>query len=174
MPLEFDIKLKAKDMFRFNMYQTYTSFSGWFSIVVSVGLFGMAGYAIFEYGKAALPNIILYTCAAIFMLFYMPINLWFRAGKSIAASPVLSNTLHYHVDENGFTVTQGEASGVLGWKQIYKMIATKSMVLVYSNRINAYVIPREQLGENYVQLAKIATKKLPKFRRRIKVTVKDV
>ena len=89
-------------------------------------------------------------------------------------SPVLSNTLHYMVNEDGFTVTQGEANGVLAWKQIYKMVATKKLVLVYSNRIHAYVIPREQLGEYYVPLAKLARTKLPKYRFKMKVTIKDV
>lgn len=174
MPLEFDIKLKAKDMFLFNMYQTYTSFSGWFSIIFGGALLASAGYAFVEYGKAGYGNAVLYAAAGIFLLVYMPFTLWMRAGRSIKASPVLSNALHYYVDADGFTVTQGEASGVLAWKQIYKMVATKSNVLVYSNRMNAYVIPREQLGELYVPLAKLATDKLPKFRVRMKVTIKDV
>ena len=67
-------------------------------------------------------------------------------------------------DENGFTVSQGEESANLPWDQIYKMVATKSNVLVYSTRINAYIIPREQLGEQYKELAKIANEKLPKHR----------
>ena len=73
-------------------------------------------------------------------------------------------TLHYLVDEKGFTVSQGEESANLPWDQIYKMVATKSNVLVYSTRINAYIIPREQLGEQYKDLAKIANEKLPKHR----------
>ena len=36
MKIEFDIKLSPKDMYRFNMYQTYTGFHGWFSIIVSI------------------------------------------------------------------------------------------------------------------------------------------
>ena len=32
------------------------------------------------------------------------------------------------------------------------MVATKHNVLVYSSRINAYVIPRAQLGESYAAL----------------------
>ena len=67
-------------------------------------------------------------------------------------------------DEKGFTVSQGEESANLPWDQIYKMVATKSNVLVYSTRINAYIIPREQLGEQYKDLAKIANEKLPKHR----------
>lgn len=171
MPIEYDIKLEAKDMFRFNMYQTYSGFSGLSSILFSVALFGLA---IYSYGDVPTTNTILYVAIGILLLVYMPVTLWLRAKQSLKASPVLSNTLHYVVDADGFTVTQGESSGVLAWKQVYKMVATKHLVLVYSNRINAYVIPRKQLGELYVPLAKLAREKLPKYRFRMKVTIKDV
>lgn len=161
-------------MFRFNMYQTYTSFSGWSSVLFAAALFGLSGYTFYTYGMGMAAKAILYAGAGLFLLLYMPFTLWLRAGKSLKASPVLSSVLHYHVDEDGFTVTQGEASGILAWKQIYKMVATKHNVLVYSNRMNAYVIPRAQLGEDYVILAKQAVSKLPKFRVRMKVTIKDV
>ena len=128
--MQFDIKLKSQDMYRFNMYQTYTGFHGWFSIIVSIIIFIVAGLT---YG-------------------------------GLVASEVLRGTLHYLVDEKGFTVSQGEESANLPWDQIYKMVATKSNVLVYSTRINAYIIPREQLGEQYKDLAKIANEKLPKHR----------
>jgi len=75
-----------------------------------------------------------------------------------------ASKMHRFLDENGFTVSQGEESAKLPWDQIYKMVATKSNVLVYSTRINAYIIPREQLGEQYKELAKIANEKLPKHR----------
>ena len=41
--MQFDIKLKSQDMYRFNMYQTYTGFHGWFSIIVSIIIFIVAG-----------------------------------------------------------------------------------------------------------------------------------
>jgi hypothetical protein len=72
------------------------------------------------------------------------------------------------VGDEGIQVTQGEASALLQWEQIYKMVATKSNVLVYSNRTNAYVIPREQLGEKYAALAELAQAKLPKYRVKMK------
>ena len=40
----------------------------------------------------------------------------------------------------------------------------KKQCFGYSTRINAYIIPREQLGEQYKELAKIANEKLPKHR----------
>lgn len=97
-------------------------------------------------------------------IIYAGVTLWLRSKSALAASEVLRGTLHYLVDENGFTVSQGEESANLPWDQIYKMVATKSNVLVYSTRINAYIIPREQLGEQYKDLAKIANEKLPKHR----------
>ena len=171
MLLEFDIKLESKDMFRFNMYQTYSGFSGLSSIVFAIIMFGLTVYT---YGEIPTVNTVMYIGIGILLLVYIPITLWLRAKQTLKASPVLSSILHYAVDEDGFTVTQGEASGVLAWKQIYKMVATKHLVLVYSNRINAYVIPKKQLGEQYVTLAKLAREKLPKYRFRMKVTIKDV
>lgn len=171
MPLEFDIKLASRDMFLFNMYQTYSGFSGISSIVFAIALFGLSVYT---YGEVALTNTVMYVLFGVILLLYMPVTLWLRAKQTLKASPVLSNELHYLINEDGFTVTQGEASGVLSWKQVYKMVATKHLVLVYSNRINAYVIPRRQLGEQYVPLAKLVREKLPKYRFRMKVTIKDV
>ena len=112
---------------------------------------------------------VIYVIFGIVFLFYSPVTLYLHAKRNIARSEVLSKSLHYHVDEeNGFTVSQDGESANLPWKQIYKMVATKSNVLVYSNRTNAYVIPRAQLGDNYEALAALANKQLEKFRVKMK------
>ena len=102
------------------------------------------------------------------ILFYMPVTLYLRSKQRIAASEVLKNSLHYCVDGEGISVTQGDADAKLMWDQVYKMVSTKNNVLVYSNRVNAYVIPRQQLGEKYCELAEIAKEKLPKYRVKLK------
>lgn len=162
MPIEFDITLTPKDMYRFNMYQTYSGFHGWFSVIVSIFIFVIAGTT---YGDIESTYTILYVVFGIVFLVYPPVSLNIRSKHALASSEVLRNTLHYAVSENGFTVSQGEASAELPWTQIYKMVATKCNVLVYSNRTNAYVIPREQLGEEtYRALAEMANFKLEKYR----------
>lgn len=40
MNTAFDIKLEAKDLFRFNMYQTYTGLQGWISIILGILAWG--------------------------------------------------------------------------------------------------------------------------------------
>ena len=43
MNTAFDIKLEAKDLSRFNMYQTHTGLQGWISIILGILAFVMAG-----------------------------------------------------------------------------------------------------------------------------------
>lgn len=102
--MQFDIKLKSQDMYRFNMYQTYTGFHGWFSIIVSIIIFIVAGLT---YGGLDITYTVLYIAFGIIFLLYMPVTLWLRSKSALAASEVLRGTLHYLVDENGFTVSQG-------------------------------------------------------------------
>ena len=166
MDIEFDITLTPKDMYRFNMYQTYTGFQGWFSVIISVFLFVVAGLT---FGEVTGTRTLLYVLLGILFLIYMPVTLYLRSKHNIAVSEVLKHPLHFTVGEKGFTVSQKEESAELPWEQIYKMVGTKSNVLVYSSRINAYIIPRAQLGDKYADLAELGKEKLPKYRIKMKV-----
>lgn len=159
--VEFDIKLTSQDMYRFNMYQIYSGMQGWVSIFMAILLWVVAGKT---YGEVTMTYTILYIVFGAVFLFYLPLSLYMRAKHSIAVSQELRDTLHYVVGESGFKVSQGEANAELKWEQIYKMVATRHNVLVYSNRINAYVIPKNQLGESYTPLAELANAKLEKHR----------
>lgn len=165
MPIEFDITLTPRDMYRFNMYQAYSGSQGFISVILSVIAFVMAGMT---YGTVELLYTALYIIFGIILLIYIPASLYLRSKQSLAASKVLREPLHYKVTEDGFHVSQGEENAQLPWEQIYKMTATKSLVLVYSSRIHAYVIPRAQLGNSYMELAKLAGRKLPKHRIKMK------
>lgn len=165
MPLKFDITLTAEDMYRFNMYQTYSGFHGWFSIAFSILIFVVAGVT---RGKIEAAYTALYIVFGIVFLVYPPVSLYLRSKRTLAMSEVLRGTLHYEVDEEGLHVSRKEESALLPWEQVYKMVATKHNVLVYSSRINAYVIPRAQLGESYAALQTQAAAHLPAYRLKMK------
>lgn len=165
MQIEFDITLTPKDMYRFNMYQTYTGFQGWFSILISILIFVVAGLT---RGDVETMYTVIYVLFGAVFLFYMPVTLLLRSKHSLASSEVLSRPLHYAVGEDGFAVSQGDAAAELPWDGIYKLAVTKKNVLVYSSRTNAYVIPREQIKEQYETLAELAKKKLPGYRLKLK------
>lgn len=165
MPVEFDIKLEVKDMYRFNMYHSYTGFQGILSIIVAVIAFV---FAFKTYGNVTIEYTLLYVIFGIVFLLYMPMSIYTGAKRQILMSEVMKNALHYKVDDSGIVTSQGEQSAQLNWNQIYKIIETKSNILVYSSRKNAYIIPKEQLGTSRNDLAEIFKKNMEPFRLKIK------
>ena len=163
--IEFDITLTQKDMYRFNLYQTYTGFQGWLSVLAGI-LFVAAGVI---YGKTEPLHCVLYIVFGIVLLVYLPAGLYLRSKKRFMTTDSLKKPLHYQIAEEGITVSQEGENAALPWEQIYKMTVNKSQVLIYSGRVNAFVIPRAQLGEHWGPLAELATKKLPKYRLKMKV-----
>ena len=111
---------------------------------------------------------VMYGIFFVIFIGYIPVTLWTKAKLALKSNKVLADTLHYEVSEDGIRVTQGEESGELPWKQIYKMISTRNNVLIYSGRKNAYIIPKSQLDGQYDRLAELANDRLEKFRVKMK------
>ena len=165
MEISFDIKLTPKDLFRFNMFQTYTTTQGPTSIILAIIVIVMS---VVSFRDGQIGYGLLYIAAAVLFVVYIPGSLWGRAKAALKKNEVLAGTLHYQVSEKGIEVFQGEDSGLLPWDAIYKMVSNQKQVLIYSNRVNAYIIPREQLGDKYDALKEIARKQLPNYRLRMK------
>lgn len=165
MTVAFDIKPQAKDLYRFNMHKTYTGLYGWVSIILAVLAFIMAAVTI---GQTEVLYTILYLACGVLFLCYLPIALWRSANHVIKTNEVLSGTVHYELSEDGIRLTQGEENGELMWSEVYKLTADAKLVLIYVNRQNAYIIPREQIGDKYAELKELATKQLEKYRVKFK------
>ncbi len=165
MPIEFDIKITDKDMYRFNMHHAYTGFQGIFAAVIGIAVLVVA---VLTMNKVDVTYTLLYFLFGIIFLVYTPVNLKLRSKRQILASPVLKESLHYKVDEEGIHVMVGEQTADLPWNMIYKVVSTRSNLLIYSSRVNAYVIPLEQLGDQYEAVKALAEAKLESYRRRLK------
>jgi predicted transcriptional regulator len=72
--------------------------------------------------------------------------------------------IHYTFDENGVTTSVGEQQATIPWKQLYKLVSTKRMVLIYGGRIRANVIPRDQMGDSFDALYELAKSRMDKYR----------
>lgn len=165
MKVSFDVKLQVKDLYRFNIYQAYTGIQGWVSIVLGILAFVNAQVS---YGEKAFEYTFLYLAVGLLFWFYMPVSFWFRAKLTLKTNAVLANELHYEVSEEQIHVTQNEEEGELPWDAIYKLVSNKHQILIYTTRINAYIIPREQIGDQYAGFKEIAEKKLERFRLKLK------
>ena len=161
MSVEFETAITDKDMYRFNLYHAYHGFQGICATLVGVWVMIMA---IVTFGKVEIMYTMLYTVFGIVFLVYVPGSLYLRSKQQIRSSKALQQALHYRIDDAGVHVSQGEETADLEWKHIYKMVSTKNQLLIYSNRVNAYVIPREAIGQQYETVVGLAINHLESYR----------
>jgi len=166
MKVSFDIKLDAKDLYKFNIAQAYKGMQGFLSILLPVLVFA---YAVTSYGSVSLGSTLVYVGLGIMFLVYVPISLWLRVKKLVNdPNNALSKSIHYDFEEEVIRVSVEEENVEFMWENIFQMKETSNLVLVYTNRINAYILPKEQLGEQYNGLSELAHKKLEKYRIKMK------
>lgn len=165
MNTQFDMQITAKDLYKFNMRQVYTSLSGAIGVVMPIVCIVMA---FVEFSKGIYSYFALYLGFGVLLLLYMPVSLWFRAKSVMKKGSAISGVLHYDVDENAIKVSVKGEKAELPWNMIYKVIETKSMILVYSSRVNAYILMKDQMGETCAPFKEIATKNLEKYRLKLK------
>lgn len=165
METKFDIQLTHKDLYGFNIYQAYRGSQGMLSLLIGFIVFVMAGISIYQ---SNISSAFLYIAFGVIVIAYIPGSLWLRVKQTMMTNEVLSGVLTYEVNETVIKVKAGEETAELPWEMVYKFIANDKRALIYSNRINAYVIPRTQLGDKYETLIELAANALPKYRVRIK------
>lgn len=162
MKVEFEIRLAAKDLYKFNMRQAYRGMQGALSIILPVLIFLYAGST---FGQVSLGSTLIYTGLGVVFLVYVPISLWLRVQKIVTdPANALSKSLHYTFTESAIRVQVEDESVEFQWENIYMMKQAGNLLLVYTNRINAYILPLEQVGEQYESLSALAHKKLQKHR----------
>ena len=161
MKVTFDVKLTSNDVFRFNIYQAYRGMQGIISVLLPAIIIGAV---IKNYSEFGLANALLYLAIAIVLFAYVPVSLWFRSKKVLKTNEVLANTLHFEFEEETICVSQDDQKAEFKWENVYKLVATKKLVLLYTNRLNAYIIPREQIKDAYADLATLAKSQLERSR----------
>lgn len=151
MELEFDVKINTSVLYDYMLYHTYTSLSGILGSVV--GVFLLFGYM--RQGH------FLYLAAGIFVLAYLPCVLWVKSAGQVKRTPAFQKPLHYRLDEEGVTVSQGETTQLLPWENVYKAISTKASIILYMSRMNAWIFPRKALGDNLPKALEIISTHMP-------------
>ena len=166
MKVTLDIKLDAKDLFKFNMMQAYRGMQGSLSIILPILVFA---YAVTSYGTVGIGSTLVYIGLGIMFLVYVPVSLWLRVNKTVKdENNALSKSIHYEFEEETIRVSVGEESVEFKWENIFQMKTSGNLLLLYTNRINAYIFPLAQVGDNYEALSKLAHSKLEKYRIRMK------
>lgn len=139
------VKLQTKDMYHFLLHHTYTSFSGLFGVLLSIGSILMLIFNFDNYDDTA--KVLLVFVASMFLVIN-PCILFIKAKNQIVSNPVYKNSIEYTFGEDGITVMQGEQQAFLEWNLVLRIVETKKDVFIYTTKINAFIFPVEIMGEN--------------------------
>ena len=159
MKLEFDVKVTEKDLYSFNIEQAYKGSQGVISLLFAVLL---AAAAVLSAQKGNTEYVVLYIIVGILVLLYVPFSLKGRVKMIMKTNEVFSKPLHFEIDEKNIKVSQGDEMAV------YRFVANDKRILIFSNRKNAYILSKEQLGDSYEPLKELAGSTLEKYRLKIK------
>ncbi len=163
--IELDVTMTFEDMYRFNLYHVYHNSQGILSIVIAVLLVLVS---VLSWGDVNVAYNVLYLLASVLIVLYIPFSLRGKVKKQMKNSEVYQQPIHYTFDESGITTCFGEQSVTMPWKQLYKIVSTKHMVLLYGGRIRANVIPRDQLADQYEALYELAKAQVDSYRFKMK------
>lgn len=156
--LEFDIKIEAGDLYDYMLRHSYNSASG-----IIGSCFG-ALLVVFAFGTGQW----LYLVLGAVMLLYLPWTLFIRSRKQILGNASFAKPLHYKLDEEGLTISQGEDSVQYLWEEMHKAVSTGRSIILYTSPVNATIFPKMQLEDKKPALIEMISTHMPPARVKIR------
>lgn len=148
--VELDIKIKSVDLYDFMLMHNYSQVSGLLGSTLGALMIVAGVYK--QYW--------LFVIAGVVVLLYLPWVLLVKSGQQ-ATSPVFKEPLHYVLDENGITVSQGEATTTQSWDDMVKAVSTSRSIIVYTSRVNATIFPKSQMLDKKAAVIEMISTHMP-------------
>lgn len=134
--LEFDIRIKSSDLYDYKLYHTYHGTQGLLGACL-----GALAVLVFLGNRQ-----VVYLIAGFAILGYLPWSLYLKSKRQVLTNPAFQNPLHYVIREEGIAVSQGENTEFQKWEDMHKAVSTGKSIIVYTNKVNACIFPRRELG----------------------------
>lgn len=149
--LELTVKIEAGDLYDYMLMHSYNSAAG-----VVGSTFG-AILLIFAFATGQWLFILL----GLVMLLYLPWTLFLKSRTQLLNNPAFQEPLRYTLDEEGLTVSQGEAMEKMAWGDMHKAVSTGRSIILYTSRVNATIFPKRQLGDQKTAVIEMISTHMP-------------
>lgn len=151
--MEFNIQIKAGDLYDYMLRHTYHGAQGLLGSCV-----GALAILLFLGNHQ-----VIYLIAGIVLLVYLPWTLFLKSRQQMVTTPAFKKPLHYVLNEEGISVSQEGVTECQKWEDMHKAVSTSKSIIVYTNPVNACIFPRRELGDKQQQvIAYISTHMDPK------------
>ncbi len=149
--VELDIKIEAGDLYDYMLMHHFSSAAG-----VMGGTLGALMIIVSLSTKQWL-----FLIGGIVLLLYLPWTLFIKSRQQALNNPVFKQPLHYVLDEQGITISQGEESTSQSWEQMVKAVSTSKSIIVYTSRVNATIFPKKQMGDKTASVVEVISRNMP-------------
>lgn len=149
--VELDVKITAGDLYDFMLMHSYSQPSGIMGSVLGALMI-----------IVALPqkNWLL-LIGGIVLLLYLPWVLFLKSRQQVLGNTVFAQPLHYILDENGITISQGETQATQSWDDMVKAVSTGRSIIVYTSKVNATIFPKAQMGDRKTSVIEMISTNMP-------------
>ncbi len=149
--VEFDVKMTAGDLYDFLLRHNYNSLSGLLASIL--GALGVIVGLSTHYW--------IYLILGVVILVYLPWALLIKSKQAVVSNPIFKETMHYTLDENGISMTQGETTGTLKWEDCLKAVSTSRSIMVYTAKNAATIFPKNQLKDKTTDVIEMISTHMP-------------
>lgn len=158
--LHFHNQLTAKDLWGFSLYHSNRGHLGVFNLLFTLAAVFLL---VTKWGEFTIAyRALLVVCAMLFTV-WQPFQLYLKAGKQ-AKSKAVQEPMDMTISEEGIAIRQMDQEILVQWEQVATVEGVKGMVIIYTDRIHAYLLPERVVGEQREALVTLFRKVLPKAR----------
>lgn len=159
---EFEVKMTAGELWHFSLYHVNKGYLGVFNLLFTLA---SAYLLIMGWGKNdTAPQLLLVLCVCMFTVI-QPAQLYLKAKKQ-ASMEAMKLPIHFVFTREQIHITQGEQSQELTWEQIVKVEGNREMLMIYMDRIHAYLLPETMMDGKREEFCAMLREILPKERRK--------
>ena len=149
--LEFDVRLDKKTLDRFLLRNNFLRAGGVIGILISLA--AIVGLLVFWKYFATSRRVILIFLGLMFTVI-QPLSLLMK-GRSQLKTGAFREPFHYTFTQTGMSVENMAGTVEVKWSDMRKVIVTKEAMYLYMNAVSAFIIPRQECGDDYVRLVEL-------------------
>lgn len=158
--LQFHVRMEAGDLWRFSMYHANRSYLGVFNLLFTVAPVCLL---FFQGENLLLPQrFLLVMCACMFSVI-QPCLLLLKARRQ-SMSKAVREPLAITFRQEGLLVEQAGEQLELEWDKVSQARHIPGELLIYTDRIHAYLLPDRAVGDRRQELTDYLKEHLPKER----------
>lgn len=160
--IRFDIKLTTKDLWQFSMYHINSGLRGLFNVFFTLAALFMV---VTRWGEMITSYRVLMVCCVLMFTVIQPLMLFQKARRQVK-TPAMEQPMVLIFGEEGLHVEMGGQDIDFEWDQMGRMDKMPTQVILYMDRIHAYLIPNASLADREAEFVEMVRAHLPKERRR--------